>query len=454
MNAMSSFRCKVSTSKWKFTQKDKDENVKLRTHNLMDGGELSVPDNEYERFLRVCAESICDGEKLFIVEQRSHPLYKIFFDFDVFMYDVIDRNELYTNICKLVVSTLNELFDDTVDSFELICSVTDVKQARKNQKKCYKYGIHLICPTLIVNKEKMLRVREAVVQKIQNNLEKHGPTHWDDDIDKVVYESNGFRMNYSRKGSKCKCSQKQRDLCDKCGGSGKIDEGRPYVPLLTIMNDYSHTTHENNMDFDTVYEILNKTSIRVSSQSDTVEFNKSPPSWFEDSSLFDVPDGLITQAPKRKLSEGLDSVESKLQNKKDLSLSELDTLNTWFRTVCNKKKLPKQYKGVTLSSAFTFTNNNVRSNIIARVDSQFCINIGREHATNTVYLLVNTLTKKAVMKCYCRCDTTEGRRTIVKGKRQMCKDFSSHDIDTSDLQLQIGCGVVSRQINPRILAMF
>ena len=58
MNAMSSFRCKVSTSKWKFTQKDKDENVKLRTHNLMDGGELSVPDNEYERFLRVCADPL------------------------------------------------------------------------------------------------------------------------------------------------------------------------------------------------------------------------------------------------------------------------------------------------------------------------------------------------------------------------------------------------------------
>ena len=456
MNAMSSFRCKVSTSKWKFTQKDKDENVKLRTHNMMDGGELSVPDSEYERFLRVCTESICDGEKLFIVEQRSHPVYKLFFDFDIFMYNnVIDRNEFYTKVCKLIVSTLNELFDDTVDSFELICSMNDVKQARKNQKECYKYGIHLICPNLIVDKKKMLRVRDAVVQKFQNNLEKDGPTHWDDDVDKLVYESNGFRMNYSRKGSKCKCSQKQRDDCEKCGGSGKIDEGRPYVPFITMMNDYSLVIHENNMDFDTVYEMLKKTSIRVISSSNSVEFNKSPPSWFEDSSLFDAPDGLITQAPKkRKLTEGLDSVESKLENKKDLSMSELDTLNTWFQTVCSKKQLPKQYKGVALQNAFSFTNNNVRSNIIARVESQYCMNIGREHATNTVYLLVNTLTKKAVMKCYCRCDTTEGRRTIVKAKRQMCKDFSSHSIDTSDLQLTIGCAVVSRQINPRILAMF
>ena len=394
---MSSFRCKVSTSKWKFTQKDKDENVKLRTHNLMDGGELSVSDNEYETFLRVCAESICDGEKLFIVEQRSHPMYKLFFDFDIFVYQLIDRNDLYINICKLLVSTLNELFDDSVERFELICSVNDIKQTRKNQKECYKYGVHIMSPTLILNKEKMLRIRDAVVQKFQNNLEKDGPTVWSDDVDKVVYESNGFRMNYSRKGCKCKCSQKQRDLCDKCGGTGKIDEGRAYMPFLTMVNDYSYTTHEHNMEFDFVYDMLKKTSIRVTSEAKMVEFNESPPSWFEDSSLFDAPDGLITQAPskKRKLTEGLDSVESKLENKKELSVSELATFDAWFQTLCNKKQLPKQYKGITIQQAFSFTNNNVRSNIIARVDSQYCINIGREHATNTVYMLVNTLTKKA-----------------------------------------------------------
>jgi hypothetical protein len=427
----------------------------------MDGGELSVPDNDYERFLRVCAESLCDGEKLFIVEQRSHPAYKLFFDFDIFVYNLIDHNNFYLNICKLLVSTLNELFDDTIHHFELICSVNDVKQARKNQKECYKYGVHIISPNLIVNKEKMVKIREAVIQKFQNNLEKDGPTTWSEDIDKVVYESNGFRMNYSRKGSKCKCSQKERDLCDKCDGNGKVDEGRPYIPFLTMMNDYSYKKHEYSMDFDFVYDILKKTSIRVNSSTTSstsmVEFNKSLPNWFEDSSLFDVPDGLvITQGPskKRKLTEGLDSVESKLENKKDLSVTDIHTLNAWFQTMCNKKQLPKQYKGVIIQQAFSFTNNNVRTNIIARVDSQYCANIGREHATNTVYLLVNTLTKKAVMKCYCRCDTLEGRRTIVKGNRQMCKDCSSNAIDASDLQITLGCAAVSRPINSRVLAMY
>jgi len=455
MIAMSSFRSKVSALKWKFTQKDKDENIKLRTNNLMDGGELSVPESEYDTFLRVCAESICDGEKLFIVEQRSHPAYKLFFDFDIFMYKIVDHNDMYVKICKILVSTLNELFDDSIEQFDIICSVNDVKQARKNQNECYKYGVHIISPSLVVNKEHMLKIREAVVQKFQNNMEKDGPTTWADDIDKVVYESNGFRMNFSRKGCKCKCSQKERDLCDKCGGTGKIDEGRPYFPFLTMKNDYSYTLHDNEISFDFVYDILKKTSIRVTSPTNTVEFNESPPSWFEDSSLFDVPEGLITQASKkRKLTEGLESVESKLQNKKDLTASELHSFNTWFQSQCNKKQLPKQYKGIMIQQAFSFTNNNVRSNFIARIDSQYCINIGREHATNTVYMLVNTLTKKAFMKCYCRCDTTEGRRSIVNGKKKMCKDFTSQAIDASDLKIAIGCRVVSREINPRILAMF
>lgn len=452
---MSSFRNKVSTSKWKFTQKDKDENIKLRTHNLMDGGELSVPDTEYDTFLRACAESICDGEKLFVVEQRSHPAYKLFFDLDIFMYKIVDHNDLYVRICKILVSTLNELFDDSIEHFDIICSTNDVKQARKNQNECYKYGVHITSPTLVVNKENMIKIREAVVQKFQNNMDKDGPTSWNDDIDKVVYESNGFRMIFSRKGCKCKCSHKQRDLCEKCGGTGKIDEGRPYFPFLTMKNDYSYTTHDNTISFDFVYDMLKKTSIRITSPAKVVEFNKSPPSWFEDMSLFDVPDGLITQAPKkRKLSEGLESVESKLENKKDLKASDLESFNTWFHTLCNKKQLPKQYKGIIIEQAFSFTNNNVRSNVIARIDSQYCINIGREHSTNTVYMLVNTLTKKAFMKCYCRCDTTEGRRSIVKGKKQMCKDFTSQAIDASELKINIGCGVASRAISPRILAMF
>lgn len=456
MIVMTSFKARVTAMGWKFTQRDRDENVKLRTHNLMDGGELSVPASENEAFLRVCAECICDGERLYVVEQRSHPGYNLFFDLDVHLHAVVKSDEWWVKVCRLIVATLNELFDESLEGFEIVCSVADAKQVRKNQRECYKYGIHVTSCSIVVDKEKMLRIRAALVQKLQNNLEKDGPTSWEDDVDSAVYESSGFRMLFSRKGGRCKCTQKQRDMCERCEGTGKLDEGRPYRPLLTMDSRYSIVTHPAATDppaFDSVYAMLRRTSIRTV-RAPTAKFNRSPPSWFEDSSLFEPPAGLIAAPKRRRLSEGVEVVESKLDNVLELSSADLRSFNAWFQLMCQKKQLPRQYRGVDVTRAFSFTTNNVRSNVIARVDSQHCMNIGREHATNTVYMLVNTLTKKATMKCYCRCDTTEGRRAMVKGKVQMCKDFSSASIDASGLDLGISCGVTARAIKPRILAMF
>lgn len=52
-----------------------------------------------------------------------------------------------------------------------------------------------------------------------------------------------------------------------------------------------------------------------------------------------------------------------------------------------------------------------------RSTARYCFNLGTAHRTNNVYFM---LTKKGVcQRCFCRCETTEGR------KYGMCKDFSS-----------------------------
>lgn len=52
-----------------------------------------------------------------------------------------------------------------------------------------------------------------------------------------------------------------------------------------------------------------------------------------------------------------------------------------------------------------------------RSTSRWCGNIGRAHNSNNVYF---QLTRAGVcQRCYCRCDTTEGRR------HGLCKDYSS-----------------------------
>ena len=457
-----SFRDRVNAMNWRYTRKDKEDpnHVRLRTHNQMDGGELSVHGNEYDSFLQVCAECICDNEKLFIVEQRSHPVYRVFFDIDFCTYNdsALEAHEFYKKLSKFVVATLYELFNDSVDEFRIVCSTAAPKQIQKNQREATKYGVHIVAPDLVVNKLMMLRIREAVVQKLQNNFEKFGPTSWQDDIDPVVYESSGLRMNYSRKGSRCKCSLKDRDDCDKCNRTGKIDEGRPYTPLFSMNQIFLLVPFDpfdsSTTCYDGIYQVLKTTSIRSTLQEPNVKFNDAPPSWFEDPLV--APDGLITQPARQKrhrdLNEGISSVENKLENQKDLSSSDLYALNNWFQLMCHKKLLPKEYKKVEISKAFSYTQNSVRSYVIARVSSQYCMNIGREHSTNTVYLLYNMTTQKACMKCYCRCLTKEGRRSTSKGLVQMCKDFSSSHINTDGLKLSITCG--ERVIKPRILAMF
>ena len=448
-----SFRATCTTLGWRYSQKDRDENIRLRTHNLMDGGELSVPLAQNDRFLRLCAEVIVLDEPIFVVEQRSHPVYPIFFDLDVHLCERLDDVDAwYHRVIKYVAATLDDFFSDTPLDYQLVCSTAPMKTVRKAQKDLYKYGMHIVVPELVVDKSMMLRVREGVVQKLENNMPQSGASTWANDIDERVYENCGFRMNFSRKGSKCRCNTRDRDMCERCHGTGKVDEGRPYLPYVSMRREYevtplSATTAEE------IYQVLRLTSVRSKLEHPTVAFNSAPPSWFEDSSLFrEVPNMVTAKAPKRQKLEGLSSVENRLENKVDLVGSDLVQINEWLQLMCAKRQLPKEYKRVAVSTAFSFTQNNVRSHVIARLDSSYCMNIGREHATNTVYVLFNLLTNRACLKCYCRCQTTEGRRTVVNGKVQMCKDYSSLPLDCTSMKLSIVC--TEHTIAPRVIAMF
>ena len=54
---------------------------------------------------------------------------------------------------------------------------------------------------------------------------------------------------------------------------------------------------------------------------------------------------------------------------------------------------------------------------VARTDSTFCMNIAKNHNSNTIYFLVNE--HGVYQKCFCQCSTTVGRRF------GMCKEYAS-----------------------------
>jgi hypothetical protein len=421
------------------------------THRLLDGGNLSVKD--MHAFYESYARAVLREENVYVVELKTEPVFKMFFDADIHSTEVLD-DEWCERFAKYIMGAVSELFSESIDlsQMTMIVCKADPKATKKNSVECMKYGLHAVFTTLHVNREMAVRIRNAVVQKLSNNMVCNGPTRWEDDIDEVVYGANGLRMPFSRKMMRCKCSLKDRDSCEQCLGKGTRDEGRPYLPYFKIdgnmrIQQYDVTSYQDVLDF------VNESSIRSSQVLPSHQFNAMPPCWFEDPDVLDVVIVKKDSKRRRQLTEGYKAVESALQDKMPLSQSDIQEISTMIQKLVKKRVLPKEYKNVEITSAFSFCNNGIRSNIICRLNSQFCMNIGREHSTNTVYLELNTNVQKGFLRCYCRCETTEGRRTTdFKGNLVKCKDYKSQSIDIKDLKLSSMCNVADRP-KKRVIAM-
>lgn len=423
------------------------------THYLLDGGKIDVKD--MHAFYDAYTRAVLRQEHMYFVELKTSPVFKLFFDADVHTTDELD-DTWCVKFAKYVMSAVTEMFSDSMDDSSqlMVLLRADMKNTKKNSVSCYKYGFHLVFPHIHVNTEMALRTRNAVLQKLSNNLPKSGPTTWEADIDEAVFGETGLRMPFSRKMVRCKCTLKNRDTCETCLGVGRYDEGRPYSPSFSMNGDLqiSHIAFNDTPLHDDVLNLLVQTSIRSDRLEPSHKFNTMPPCWFEDPELSNIT--TFSKNKKRireSLTEGHSAVESKLHHKQPLTPKDIENILAWMETKIRKKIICKEYKNTAMLSAFSFVNSGLRSNIICRLDSQFCMNIGREHTTNTVYMEINMNTRQCVFRCYCRCDTTEGRRRRdFRGNVVMCKDYKSDPIDTADLVLT--CAASQNVPRQRVIA--
>lgn len=446
-----------SMSPWSFRQSISDAfiyrgKILQPTHRLLDGGNLSV--KNMNSFYESYARAVMHGEKVYVVELKTEPVFKMFFDADIHTTEDL-HDAWYERFSKYVMGAVSELFSESISSedIEVIVCKAESKSTKKNGVQCTKHGLHVVCPTISVDREMALRIRNAVVQKLSNNLNYMGPTGWEDDIDEVVYGANGLRMPFSHKMMRCKCSLKERDGCERCFGKGTVDEGRPYLPLLKINGNMIIEPYSNITTLEGVLYFVQQSSIRSTHVLPSHKFNAMPPCWFEDPDVLQVTKTIYTSKKRKSFSEGYAAVESTLHDKLNLAPEDIHQINMLIQKLVRKRILPKQYKNVEIPSAFSFTRNGLRSNIICRLNSQFCMNIGRDHTTNTVYLELNTNTQQGFLRCYCRCDTTEGRRKIdFKGNVLKCKDYKSDPIDIRELKLTSFCSTTERP-RKRVIAM-
>lgn len=407
------------------------------THYLLDGGKLIVPDSTERAFLEKYTAYLQSGGRAYVVSKRSFPTFRMFFDIDAHLTDTPPAG-WHEKLGKYILSVAQELFEEA-DSQTLIICATELKATVKSGQDCVKHGVHVHLPDLHVTKETACLFREAVIQKLCNKMGErpsdNSPTTWRDDIDGAVFEGNGLRLLYSRKLVKCStCKGRARDGCASCLGTGRIDEGRAYAPLMRVNAAFEveHICAGTSM-----LQMLVETSIRSTSTVESHSLRTAAPCWLEVAGVVNDP----VKSTRRKrhrslahLTEGHRDIESAICDKQAVSPETSAAIKRWIAHQARKGILPKQYANVDVT-AFTCVVAGSRSLAFVKLDSCYCSNIGREHNTNTVYLEIDGRTQLCYQKCFCRCDTTEGRRTkYASGHIMKCSEYRSTPCSAQAIQ--------------------
>ena len=111
------------------------------THRLLDGGNLSVKDMHafYESYTR----AVLRGENVYVVELKTEPVFKMFFDADIHSTEVLD-NEWCERFAKYVMGAVSELFSESMDLKQMtmiICKAEPVHQ----EEFCAVYEVRAAC---------------------------------------------------------------------------------------------------------------------------------------------------------------------------------------------------------------------------------------------------------------------------------------------------------------------
>lgn len=369
----------------------KTENKKI-THLKLNGGKLSVPENKLLKFQKLYAKDIENDIPHYLCEMKTST-YKLFID-----VDLLD-NEALTDSTILeysrLIHTIVVHYYPHLRPYLIICTTTP-KPVSINEYNYIKTGVHMIWPDIIVSYENISWLREVIIQYLTNKLGNRSLETWDKIIDETVYKQNGLRMIYSNKMAFCKTCKKSPS-CSLCNKTGKYHEGRPYKPFKIIDCEFN----ELSCNF-SILEAVQKTSIVVLDDQPISKFIHKHPEWLDKKIKF--------KHTKKEL--GTEDIKGSsalnFREKIDKSSEIFSSTQAFIR-----KTIP-HYKNVELIDIHRCADGDY---YVCRTNSSYCMNINREHNSNTIYFYIDK--HSVYQKCFCSCDTLEGRKF---GK---CKSYLS-----------------------------
>lgn len=265
------------------------------THLLLSGGRLVVPDSLHSQMLIEMTRCHARGDAMYIVEMPTLEGYKLHCEIDMCLARrAITTREFCEHVLPVMQEVLARIFPQA-DTTAVLCETTPKTVKSKDPEDppgtmYTKTGIHIVWPRLIVTREtawaaramlliglKSLRLPPEWFPEDEAQVKPHHKAFlpqggWEETLDKAVFDKNGLRTIWSRKASVCReccnaglkgdkpalfggsggsCTAQLKGLglervyvCSKCCNTGKVDEGRPYVPVLQVNHAAPGTASE------------------------------------------------------------------------------------------------------------------------------------------------------------------------------------------------------------------
>jgi hypothetical protein len=351
----------------RWCKEQKFNNATNLSHVLMDGGVLSVPFDKLNEFHERYIEAIKNGEKLFVVEQKSEK-YNFFVDIDYKDERALTLDEIQ-DVCKIICDKVKRH-----GGKECLISVSPPKTVGQYTKT----GVHLNWPGFVVDQSSALALREHILVDLSKAK---GFIDWNEIIDSAVYgcaqrktKGSGFRMPWSHKMAKhMVCGGRG---CPECDDTGKVVQVA-YLPIFIYKHGPLSTLlkvgQEPNL------EILKMSSIRTNEEQ-----------------------RITIDPPSSVIKEGSFSAA---QTKDELEDDELKSEIQEFI----QKNMEGQ-GGASVTKLFRH-----KETYLVSTNSKYCENLRRPHSSNHVWFYISG--SVIAQKCFCRCETIRGRRD------GFCKDF-------------------------------
>jgi hypothetical protein len=347
------------------------------------------------------------------------------------------------NMCGCTVKKCEHKLDRLL---AVVCMSRPKRQFEKD--KCFysKIGVHVIWPFIQCDANfAETRIRKAWIQHFQKKFGLR-PSYniWEDIFDLTVYRQNGLRMVGSDKIEKCiSCKGKksktgicEAGLCD--GKNGCYPERRIYR-VVDVLNSQGVTSpSELKMIQRSGTTEVQYSSIRSAKNKPTINSAVDMPEWFDPFFALDEAEThkdrfepnkakkIVLRQQIDTLRENKEGEENFLKAVNAVKKVKLDpddpcviVIQQWIRDtkLIPTAVLPEVYRKTDIIDVKRCSGKDSIPYYLVRIDSCFCMNVGREHNKNGVFFLINKY--GLYQKCFCTCETTEGR---ANGK---CKDYKS-----------------------------